>query len=140
MKRDLIFHRDYRYSPEQVWQALTDPKAIAEWLMDNDFKPIVGHKFQFRTKPNPGFDGVTHCEVLEVDPPKSLAYTFTGGGLDTVVRYRLEKIETGTRLYIEHTGFEGIKAVLISFLMQMGVNSIYEKKLPSLLQRLFDKS
>ncbi len=140
MKRDLSFHRDYNYPPDLVWQALTDPDAIAEWLMDNDFKPVIGHKFQLRTKPGPGFDGITHCEVLEVEPSKILAYTFTGGGIDTVVRYRLEAIPNGTRLHVEHTGFEGVKAVLISFLLQMGVRTMYDKNLPETLQRLANES
>jgi uncharacterized protein YndB with AHSA1/START domain len=140
MKRDLSFHRDYNHPPDRVWRALTDPDAIAEWLMDNDFKPVVGHKFQLWTDPGPGFDGITHCEVLEIEPSKILAYTFTGGGIDTVVRYRLEEIPNGTRLHVEHTGFEGVKAVLISFLLQMGVRTMYDKSLPETLQRLANKS
>ncbi len=136
MKRDLSFTRDYPHPPERVWQALTDPQALAEWLMENDFKPIVGHKFQFRTKPGPGFDGVTTCEVLEVDPPKTLAYTFTGGGIDTVVRYRLEKTATGTRVQVDHTGFQGVRAVLISFLLQRGWRTMFGQKLPATIKRL----
>ena len=44
---------------EQVWRALTDPDLLARWLMPNDFKPVVGHQFTFRTEPVPqhGFDG-----------------------------------------------------------------------------------
>lgn len=136
MKRDLIFSRDFHHPPERVWKALTDPKAISEWLMDNNFKPEVGHEFELRTKPKPGFDGITHCKVLEVDPPNTLVYTFCGGGLDTVVRYRLEKTDFGTKLHVEHTGFKGLKAVLISFLLQMGVKKIYGKLLPAVLVKL----
>ncbi len=50
---------------EQVWRALTDPDLLARWLMPNDFKPVVGHLFTFRTEPVPqhGFDGIVHCQV-----------------------------------------------------------------------------
>jgi uncharacterized protein YndB with AHSA1/START domain len=59
----------YPHPREQVWSALTDPKALGLWLMPNDFEPRVGHEFTFRTEPGPGWDGVVHCRVLEVDPP-----------------------------------------------------------------------
>jgi uncharacterized protein YndB with AHSA1/START domain len=36
---------------ENVWLALTDANTLAKWIMANDFKPVVGHKFQFRTEP-----------------------------------------------------------------------------------------
>ncbi len=138
MKRDLVFHREYAHPPERVWRALTDPEALGEWMMENDFMPEVGHRFTFRTDPKPGFDGITHCEVLEVDPEKTLVFTFTGGGLDTVVRYSLEPTETGTRLMVEHTGFRGLRAYLISFLMQMGIRGMYDRQLPALLQKMAD--
>lgn len=136
MKRDLSIQRDYDYPPELVWRALTDTEALSRWMMPNDFKAQVGHKFTFRTDAAPGFDGVTYCEVLEVDPPKTLAYTFTGGGLDTVVRYHLNPVANGTRLVVEHTGFAGVRAYLISFLMEMGNRKLYDKLFPEYLKQL----
>ena len=50
MKRDLKFDRFYPHPPDRVWKALTDPQALARWYMDNDFQPVVGHRFQFRTE------------------------------------------------------------------------------------------
>ncbi|RZQ60163.1 SRPBCC family protein [Amycolatopsis suaedae] len=97
---------------QKVWRAITDPDAIAKWLMPNDFKPEIGHRFTFRTDPiPPDFDGVTHCEVIELDEPNVLAYTFRGGpGLDTVMRFRLQATErggvAGTLLIGEHSGFD----------------------------------
>jgi uncharacterized protein YndB with AHSA1/START domain len=95
-------------SPERVWMVLTDPLAIEKWLMPNDFEPRLGHRFTFTTNPIPAanFDGIIHCEVVELDPPRRLAYTWTGGGLSTKVTYRLEPEGTGTRLYFEHSGFD----------------------------------
>jgi uncharacterized protein YndB with AHSA1/START domain len=132
MKRDLRLERVYPQSPERVWRALTDRRALSQWLMETDFEPTVGHRFTFRAKPQPGWDGVTYCEVIEIDPPRRLAYTWRGGSgkdkpltLDTVVRFTLAPEGTGTRLILEHTGFSGLKSVLVSFMMKAG----WKKKL-----------
>ena len=96
-------------SREEVWRALTDRAALAEWMYPNDFEPRVGHRFTFRVPPNPqaGFDGIVHCEVLECAPPSRLAYSWTGGPVaDTRVSYRLEADGDGTRLFFEHSGFD----------------------------------
>ena len=42
------------HPPEDVWLALTDPQALAEWLMPNNFEPVAGHKFRFHVDPMPG--------------------------------------------------------------------------------------
>src|SRR5512141_1482646 len=103
MKRDLKFEITYPHPPEKVWRALTDSRAIADWLMPNDFAPRLGHKFMFTSKPQPGWDGKTYCEVIELDPPRALAYTWRGGPIDTVVRFTLEPVAGGTRLRLDHT-------------------------------------
>jgi uncharacterized protein YndB with AHSA1/START domain len=96
------------YPPERVWAALTDSSTIEKWLMPNDFEPRLGHRFTFTTQPIPAasFDGIIRCEVVEIDPPRRLAYSWTGGGLITKVTYRLEPDGSGTRLHFEHSGFD----------------------------------
>jgi uncharacterized protein YndB with AHSA1/START domain len=96
------------HPPARVWRALTDPDRLARWLMDNDFAPVVGHRFTFRTKPVPasGFDGVIHCEVLEVTSEKLLVYRWRANPLNTTVTWRLVAEGTGTRLFLTHTGFD----------------------------------
>jgi uncharacterized protein YndB with AHSA1/START domain len=139
MKRDLRFENIYPYPPERVWRALTDPAAIADWLMPNNFEPRLGHKFQFKTQPRPGFDGIVNCEVQEIDPPRQLAYSWRGGGIDTQVRFRLEPIAEGTRLTLEHTGFEGARALLVSYIMGSGWGSkILKEQLPAAIERYED--
>jgi uncharacterized protein YndB with AHSA1/START domain len=95
---------------EQVWRALTDRTALAEWMFPNDFAPRVGHHFTFQVPPNPkaGFGGlVVRCEVLECDPPSRLAFSWSAGGLvDTRVSFRLEPDGEGTRVLFEHSGFD----------------------------------
>jgi uncharacterized protein YndB with AHSA1/START domain len=76
---ELRLEATYPHPQERVWQAITDSRALAAWLMPNDFEPVVGHRFTFRTEPAPGFDGIVHCEVLRVEPPRLLSFTWKGG-------------------------------------------------------------
>lgn len=96
--------------PEQVWRAIADSAALAEWMFPNDFAPRVGHRFTFQVPPNPkvNFDGlVVHCEVLECEPPSRLVFSWSAAGLvDTRVSFRLEPEGAGTRLFFEHGGFD----------------------------------
>ncbi|MCW3819164.1 SRPBCC domain-containing protein [Micromonospora sp. DR5-3] len=96
------------HPPAKVWRALTDSDLLARWLMPNDFRPVPGHRFSFRTNPRPGqgFDGVIHCEVLELDEPRRLRWAWRGGRLDTVVSWTLVPEGRGTRLFLEHAGFD----------------------------------
>jgi uncharacterized protein YndB with AHSA1/START domain len=86
--------------PERVWAAPTNPALVARWLMPNDFLPVPGHEFTFRTEPVPqhGFDGVVHCQVLEVQPPRLVRFSWRSGILDTTVTWRLAAEGSGTRL------------------------------------------
>jgi uncharacterized protein YndB with AHSA1/START domain len=93
-----------------VWRALTESHLIADWLMANDFQPVVGHRFQFRATPVPGWSGVTNCQVLEVDEPNRLVYAWGDGtesdsGLRTVVTWTLTEMDGGAHVRMEHAGF-----------------------------------
>ena len=140
MKRDLRFEFTYPHPPERVWRALTDPAALREWLMDTTFsEATVGHQFQFRTDPKPGFKGIVYCEVTDVDPPRKLAYTWRGGWTDrpTLVTYTLEPVPEGTRLRLEHTGFRGLGGFALSMVLGSGWKSnILSRSLPRALMTL----
>jgi uncharacterized protein YndB with AHSA1/START domain len=135
IKRDLKFDVTYPHLPEKVWLALTDPRAIAQWLMKNDFQPIVGHKFQFRVEPKPrGWSGTVDCEVLEADPPRRLVYSWCGSGIDTTVAWTLERVPEGTHVHMEHTGFQGVRGWFASRMMGKGwISKILTQNLPALL-------
>lgn len=108
MKKAVTLEFQSKHPPERVWRALTTREAIEKWLMPNDFEPKPGHRFTFRRAPIPqlNFDGIAHCEVLVLEPPRRLEFSFKGGPLDTVVRFRLEPNDAGTRIYFEHAGFD----------------------------------
>lgn len=98
-------------SPERVWRAISTSAALAEWMHPNDFEPRVGHRFTFEIAPKPevDFDGLTvHCEVLECDPPHRLVFSWSAGGpvTDTRVHFQLTPEGDGTRLVLEHSGFD----------------------------------
>jgi hypothetical protein len=104
--------------------------------MPNDFAPVLGHKFTFRTDPAPGFDGIVRCEVMEIDPPRRLVYSWQGGPLNTIVTYVLEAIPGGTRIHFTHDGFEGIKQRLIGGMMGRGWKRMMRHRLPAVLDRM----
>ena len=140
MRRDLKLERVYSQAPERIWRALTDRRALSAWLMETDFEPTLDREFTFRSKPQPGWDGITCCRVIEIEPPRRLAYTWRGGAgkgkpptLDTVVRWTLSPEGSGTRLVLEHTGFSGLRSVLVSFIMRRGWAKMLAEKLPGVL-------
>ena len=103
--RSVIVEREIPHPPEKIWRALTQPHLIEEWLMKNDFKPVVGHSFSLRADPQPNWSGVIDCEVLAVEPNKELSYTWGSLGLKTVVTLTLTPTSTGTHLRMEQSGF-----------------------------------
>jgi uncharacterized protein YndB with AHSA1/START domain len=103
--RSVVVEREIPYPPEKIWRALTQPHLIEEWLMKNDFKPVVGHSFSLRATPQPNWSGVIDCEVLAVEPNKALSYTWGTMGVNTVVTLTLTPTSTGTHLRVEQSGF-----------------------------------
>lgn len=101
------------HPPQKVWRALTDPELVARWLMRGDLRLAVGHRFTFHTDPIPaaGFGGTGHSEVLDFDEGKMLRLAWRAApddpsALDSTVTFTLEAEGSGTRLFIEHAGFD----------------------------------
>jgi uncharacterized protein YndB with AHSA1/START domain len=103
--RSVIVERELPHAPEKLWRALTQPHLIAEWLMQNDFAPVVGHRFSLRMDAQPNWNGVIDCQVLVVEPNKTLSYSWGALGLQTAVTFTLTPTDTGTHLHMEQTGF-----------------------------------
>ncbi|HEY2531875.1 MAG TPA: SRPBCC domain-containing protein [Xanthobacteraceae bacterium] len=96
----VVIEREIPYPPEKIWRALTQPHLIEEWLMKNDFKPVVGHHFDLVAD-----WGAVDCHVLAVEPNKTLSYTWGAYGLESVVTWTLSPTSTGTNLRMEQSGF-----------------------------------
>ena len=103
--RSLVIERELPHPPEKVWRALTQGPLIQEWLMANDFQPLVGHQFKFRSTPMPNWNGVIDCEVLAVEPNQKLSYSWSSLGLMSVVVWTLVATSGGTLLRMEQSGF-----------------------------------
>ena len=130
---DIIIEQTYPYPIESVWEALTDPAALADWLMPGDFKPIVGHTLHFHCDPRPEFDGTVNVEILEVEKPRRLSYSWKTGDIKkpTVVTFILTPTCDGhTRLRLEHKGFDGDNGLQMHPLLKNG----WGHKLSALLE------
>jgi uncharacterized protein YndB with AHSA1/START domain len=109
--RTVIVEREFPFPPEKIWRALTQPHLIEEWLMKNDFKPVVGHRFHLHNNPRPDVNIILDCQVLEAEPHKMLSYTWNHAhpdaayNLQSVVTFTLTPTRTGTRLRMEQVGF-----------------------------------
>jgi uncharacterized protein YndB with AHSA1/START domain len=103
--RTVVLERVFAHPQEKLWRALTESTLLAQWLLNNDFEPTPGRKFQFRADPVPNWNGVIDCEVQLVDPITRLAYTWGSLGLESTVHWTLTPTEGGTHLRMEHSGF-----------------------------------
>ncbi|HEY8577814.1 MAG TPA: SRPBCC domain-containing protein [Devosia sp.] len=100
-RRSVIVERDFTHPPEKLWRALTQPHLIEDWIgMKSDFKPETGHSFRFSAD----WGGVD-CQVIEVEPHRTLAYKWDAYGLESVVTWTLTPTSTGTHLRMEQAGF-----------------------------------
>ena len=95
-----VVEREIPHPPEKIWRALTQPHLIQDWLMKNDFRPVVGHHFNFRAD-----WGAVDCQVLAVEPNKTLSYTWAAYDLKSVVTWTLTPTSAGTQLRMEQSGF-----------------------------------
>lgn len=113
MGPDVALDFQFANKIEEVWFALTDADTLAKWMWENDFKPVVGHRFYLRAEPVEGWDGVVKGEVLEVEEPYKLVYTWDSAGERTTVSWILKKGSDGSsQLHFEQNGFsEETKAI-----------------------------
>lgn len=111
MRETVTLDYELKSPIERVWRALTDPTTLSKWMLFEaiNFRPVVGHQFQFRMQPDPSWAVIVDCEVLEVDNPHKLAYTWVveAQAHNTTVTWTLtETGDGGTHLHFEQSGFE----------------------------------
>ncbi|MFI5148812.1 MAG: SRPBCC domain-containing protein [Bacteroidia bacterium] len=159
MQRTIRIRQYLPYSPAIVWKALSDAETLGKWFMPGDIKPVSAHVFTFRKPPQKGWDGITYCQILRLEPFKTLSYSYKGRAsaektlacadiksdladsaakgifteLDTVLKFKLEEQDSGTLLTLEHTGFKGLKLYIVSLVMGKGWKKLIREKLPRVL-------
>lgn len=105
--RSVVLEREMPFPPDRIWRALTQPELMQEWLMKSDFAPVLGHRFQLRGD----WGGALDCEVLAIEPPRSLSYSWDFAhddpayALRSVVTFTLTPTAAGTRVRVEQVGF-----------------------------------
>jgi uncharacterized protein YndB with AHSA1/START domain len=62
MQKEIKHTWFFNQPPQEIWEYLTKPVLLEQWLMKTDFQPIAGHKFRF-TSPS---GKIINCKVLEV--------------------------------------------------------------------------
>jgi len=120
MQKDIQQAWFFTKSPKEVWEYLTKPDLIEQWLMKSDFQPVAGHKFRFTFEPkeNSRYEGIVYCEVLEVIPFTKLSYSWNGSTNDqkrkfsSVVMWTLVPKENGTELQLQHSGLTFLEDIL----------------------------
>lgn len=136
--RDIVIDEVLPHGREVVWKTLTKAELIGRWLMmPTGFEPTKGKHFTFQTTPAGEWDGVIHCEVLEVTPNERLVYAWTGGHdsnatkygsrLETVVTWTLTAVDGGTRLRLVHSGFRTPKNDLAFNRMSDGWPQVFQR-------------
>lgn len=142
MKRNIHIKWQLTYPVETIWEYLTNFELLSQWTEIKSFKAVVGFEFTQKqpAKPKHGWDGMMYHKVLEVVPNEKLSYSFKAGPekgvitLDTIVTWRLTANGRGTTLELEHSGFEGLKNVMTSFIMELGWRNHMIKKLKTALK------
>ncbi|MEU8421715.1 SRPBCC domain-containing protein [Micromonospora sp. NPDC048835] len=85
--------------PSKVWRSLTEPELLARWWVPGDVAAVVGHRFHLQM---PAW-GAVDCKVTEVEPERRFVHTFNE---KWTLTWRLVPEGNGTRLFLDHSGFD----------------------------------
>jgi uncharacterized protein YndB with AHSA1/START domain len=98
--RELVFHRRYNKPVEKVWAALTTPERLADWFASAEVDLRVGGVIRLN------WNGVHKADMVITvcEPPRALAWRWTIGERDTLVRFDLEPDGGGCALTLTHSG------------------------------------
>lgn len=143
MQKTIQHNLFFSHPPEVVWEYLTNAELMSQWLMPNDFQPIIGYDFAFKTKPIPSLDcdGIFYCKVLAIVPNKKLTYSWKSGPgngvitVDSLVEWTLQPKENGTELSLLHSGFKEIE----NFAIYAAMNDGWLKNINKILQLIAAK-
>ncbi|SFH01888.1 SRPBCC family protein [Pedobacter insulae] len=108
-KQPVIVERLFNATSEKVWSAITTNDEMKKWYFQlEDFKPIVGFKFDFMGGPDANTQYLHLCEVTEVIEGKKIAYTWRYDNYpgNSLVTWELLDKGEQTLVRITHTGLE----------------------------------
>lgn len=104
MKDVIIKEHVFNHPIDKVWDAISRAEEISIWFIKADFKAEKGYQYTFTASEEKGCLTITG-EVKKPDP-YVLSYTWIvqDTSIETTVTWRLESIDEGTKLYLEHSG------------------------------------
>ncbi|MEO0527605.1 MAG: SRPBCC domain-containing protein [Bacteroidota bacterium] len=104
MKDSIIKEHVFNHSIDKVWNAISAAEEISTWFIKADFKAEVGYKYTFTATGEKGCLDITG--IVKQANPYTLVYTWVVADTDTetTVKWKLEKVNEGTKLYLEHSG------------------------------------
>jgi len=130
------------YPIEKVWQAITQPELMSQWIMETDFSPTVGKEFTFKGKPNKMWRGWVDCKVTKVEPQKLVQFTWQNSEkhTPTLITYTLSKTENGTHVHAVNEGFDStygaFSGLFFRTMIKMGMKVEFKKKLPEVVAKV----
>ena len=119
MQKEIKHTVRFNQTPQEVWEYLTKPELLEQWLMKSTFLPIVGHKFHFIGNCDDASKAIAQCEVLEVTPFSQLVYSWqTNSAKDnkpfaSKVVWTVVAKDNGTELQLVHNGFRALEDVVL---------------------------
>jgi uncharacterized protein YndB with AHSA1/START domain len=114
MLKEIKHTCQFSQSPQEVWEYLTKPELLEEWLGKTDFQPVEGYKFRFISP----YGNDSYCEVLEVKPYSRLSYSWQKNSakdnkpFNSKIVWTLVPKENGTELQLVHNGFTALEDIL----------------------------
>ncbi len=127
------------YPIETVWQALTKPELMSQWIMETDFSPEIGKEFTFKGKKNKFWRGWTQCKVTQIVPLKQLQFTWQNADKQTptLITYDLAKTANGTNIHAVNEGFDStygpFSGLFFRTMIKAGMKKEFSGKLPKVL-------
>ncbi len=118
MQKEIKHTWFFNQPKQEVWEYLTKPELIEQWLMKTNFQPIVGHKFYFIGECDGDGKAAAQCEVLEIIPYTQLSYSWRTNSIkdnksyNSKVVWTLTPKENGTELQLIHNGFTALEDVI----------------------------
>lgn len=86
--------RTYATTPDDLWNALTDKERIRRWFAEVSGDLELGGRFSIK--------GNADGKITACDPPKLLAVTWEFGGNLSWVTVKIENVDDGAYLTLEH--------------------------------------
>ena len=124
---------------ETVWSFLTEKDKLGQWFHPSTADLVAGEDYALVRENDKGEEEkICWGNVIEMDKPNTLVYTFTVGPLDsamTTVIWTLKEIPDGTKLTLKHEGISKAAGDAAIGLL-MGLDKGWDKHLDQMREKI----